>query len=124
MSWMTNWEEARLHPWRTRLFLFVSFAVLLFVCAAIAGELTGHVVAVAGVSVVASLAATALCEPLLRSRSLEPRSGASFFRFAATLGVFGLAIGIGVAVGSVLATVAVILAGVVLILWAGIRFGG
>lgn len=46
-SWLTDWQEAARHPWKTRLFMVAAFALLGVIVAALAGDLTPWSLAVA-----------------------------------------------------------------------------
>ena len=39
-DWLTDWEVAAAHPWRTRMFMIVSCSLILLVVEAILGDLT------------------------------------------------------------------------------------
>ena len=65
-DWLTSWDAAADHPWRTRVFMVGACAVILLVLEAIVGDLTSWVTTV----LVAAAGATAglvLAELGLRS---------------------------------------------------------
>lgn len=39
-GWLTDWEAAATHPWRTRMFMIVSCSLILLAVEAIVGDLT------------------------------------------------------------------------------------
>lgn len=95
MSWLTNWDEAREHPWRTRAFLFASFAFLTIFLAALVHVLVGNWLAVGGTALLVGAAVTAACEPLLRQAPRprrKPTARETLVRTAAALAILNVGI--------------------------------
>lgn len=67
MSWLTNWDEAAHYPRRTRLFVFVGFAAVVFLLATVTSSSLSAASA-AGIGLMGGLALTALVEPFVRRR--------------------------------------------------------
>jgi hypothetical protein len=73
MPWLTNWQQARRHPWSVRIWTFACFTILTPTLAALTAP-DGHWLEILVASPAVGLLGVLVCEPALRCGSVRSRS--------------------------------------------------
>jgi hypothetical protein len=114
-NWLTDWEEARKHPWKARLFLLVGFGALGIWLVLLAGGLHSWRAAAVGAVVAAGLGVAGGEVVLQRGLSVRRRTARAHLGALAVITVsFAAAVVVGFVIGSGLVAGLLALVGVVL----------